>query len=128
VLLSCGVPIIASSDFPRVVWDNRKALPAKPYIVVSVRTTSIRDRTLTQTSQEWQGALSVTIVTGLDEFQTVGYTMASALADLFPAGSRIPLNPRENIMVAGHPAPKGNGYPDGGDWRLVMEIPLRTDG
>jgi hypothetical protein len=127
ILKICGQAIVASGQFPRIVWPNSASLPAKPYVVIELRPRDIQDRTLRQTAPVWAGTLTATIVTALDKFDTEAQTLAKAMAELFPAASRLTLTSGQRIAVSDHPTPTG-GYRDGADWRQPVNIPLRADG
>lgn len=121
-----GQVIVASGQFPRVVWANRDAAPDKPYLVLNLRPVGISDPTIAQTSPKWSGALQGTIVTGLNEFDTAAQAQCKALAELFPSGTRYMLTGGQKIVIAGHPS-AGVGYRDGADYRMPVTIQLRSE-
>lgn len=127
ILKVCGQTLIGGG-FTRIVWPNSDALPAKPYLVAELRPRDIQDATLGQTSPQWAGTFVVTVVTNLDQFDTEAQSIARTIAGLFPSATRLNLTFDDVIVIAGHPSTAGSGYRDGADWRLPVNVPLRSDG
>ena len=125
VLKALGQVITGSGLFPRIVWQNRDGLPAKPFLIVELLPGPIRDDTLSQTAPTWSGSLLCTVVMDLNRYDAEGRAMIGQLAALFPAGERHSI-PGGAVMIAGHPRPLP-GYRDGADYRLQLSIPLKSD-
>lgn len=127
ILRVCGETLMGGG-IARIAWPNANALPAKPYVVLELRPRDIEDRTLEQTAPVWSGTLVVTIVTALDKFDTEAQALARTIAEMFPSASRLFLPYGDHILVAKHPSVAGSGYRDGPDWRLPVNIALRSEG
>lgn len=121
-----GAAVMASGDFPRVVWANRDAHLVKPYIVLSLVPVDVLDETLARQSPVWTGFLAATAVTDLNTFETPGRTMLADLASLFPAGTRLTLDDGSTLLVPDH-LKALPPYRDGADYRHPARLSLRSD-
>jgi hypothetical protein len=126
IMQAVGEIIIASGQFPRIVWANKDSIPARPYLALSLVPTGVTDDTMAKSLPVWRGFLSATIVTGLDEFETAGRALQVQLGNLFPAAMRVTMASGRRLLVPDHPQTLPP-YRDGTDYRLPIRIPLRTD-
>lgn len=126
IMHAVGQIITASGSFPRILWPNRDGLPEKPFLILELRPKAIRDETLRQTAAMWSGEIIGTVVTDLNRYETEGQALVGDLAALFPSGTRLTITGGAQVLVQGHPQPKG-GYRDGADYRLQLSIPLQSD-
>lgn len=121
-----GQVVADSGLFPRRSWSNKDSTLEKPYLVLNLVSSQIADATLAQTSPVWTGMLMATVVTGLDEFDTVALGMVKDLAELFPSATRMTLAGGGKTIVSGHPQPQP-GYRDNSYFRTPVSIPLRSE-
>ena len=124
-----AAPIIASGLFPRIAWANGgKTVPERPYLALELVPVDVVDDTTSGANPRWVGFLQGSIVMAQGGFETSGKALRKQLGDLFTKGQRLTLGATGyKIVVQRHPKTI-QGYPAGGDYRLPLQIFLRTEG
>lgn len=118
--------IALSGLFPRVAWANKDAAPARPYLALDLASIDIQDNTLAQSFPVWRGTMYATVVIAGNQFDTDGQTLLRGFAELFASADRIYLADGTVVRIDGHPFPT-RPYQDGADYRLPLQMKLRTD-
>lgn len=115
-----GQRLAATSGIPTIVWPNKNAAPALPYVAVDFVPVTRTDRTLGGTVTAETGYLMASVVSAQNEFATAALTKAQAIADQFPQGLRLSI--AGATVTITKPAFIGRGYPDGPNWRTPVRI------
>lgn len=108
------VPTIAT-----VIFENRDAMPALPYIWAEIVPTSRLDRSMVGGSAISRGFMIATIIAPLNKFATPARAMADLIIARFPARLILPIAGGKVIIGDVEPL---QGYPDAVAWRQPVRI------
>lgn len=120
-----GQRLATMAACPPIVWPNRKADPARPYLSVQHVPVGRQNIALAGGAVRITGFVVVTVVTEIDGFTTEANTIAQAVIDRFPAGLRIPAG-RGHVVIRQEPEPI-TPFRDGDDWRQPVRIPYGAE-
>lgn len=120
-----GQRLAATSGIPEIVWGNKDADPALPYVAADFVPVTRTDDTLAGTMPVETGYLMASVVSVQNEFATPALVIAQAIADQFPQGLRLSITGATVVIIK--PAFIARGYPDGPNWRTPVRIDYRAD-
>lgn len=108
-----------------VVWENKDAEPAKPYLVFEIIPTETTDQTIAGGSPRHVGYVQVSVVSDTDKFNTPGLGLADAVALRFPYGLRLTAGTGQITITK--PPHVQRGYHDGINWRVPVRIDYQAN-
>lgn len=103
----------------RVIWENRDAIPQRPYIVLEVVRLPPIDRTTDGSLKTRRGYVQATVVSEVDEFANPGLLISGEIEALFPKGQIVIGG---NAITIKNPPHISQGFRDGPDWRTPVRI------
>lgn len=109
-------------DHPVIIWANRpQPISADALtLIVQFVPTSRQGLTLSGTATAARGFMQVTVASPLSQFDAAALTMGDTIAARFPKALRLTEGGTSIEITA--PPTVGQGYPDGGHWRLPVRI------
>lgn len=116
-----GQRLAASPSLGTIVWENKDATPARPYLQFEVVRVNRRELTLSAGAPVSRGYVLVTIVADIDKFATSATQKADDVAARFPFGQRLDISGGGQIVVISPPSVL-QGFRDGPDWRVPVRI------
>ena len=108
-----------------VVWENKDAEPAKPYLVFEIIPTETTDPTLAGGSARHVGYVQVSVVADTDQFNAPALALAGTVASRYPYGLRLPAGTGQITITK--PPHVQRGYPDGINWRVPVRIDYQAN-
>lgn len=115
-------PVLAN-----IVWENKDALPVKPYLVFENVRTGMQNYTLASGSPVGEGYLMISVVTDTDAFDTDATVIADNVAERFPYGLRLAVAGGGHVLIRGTPRLL-QGFNDGINWRVPVRVDYQTFG
>lgn len=115
-----GQRLAASPSLGTIVFENKDATPARPYLQFEVVRINRTDPTINATAPVSRGFALVTVVGEVDRFATAATQIADDVVARFPMGLR--LNISGGVIVIMQPPSVLQGFRDGPDWRVPVRI------
>lgn len=115
-----GARLLATAGIPTVVWENKAADPALPYVRAEIVFVGASDRTVAGGAEVKTGFLMASVIGPQDEFTTPGLALARAIADQFPYGLRL-----DGVLIY-TPSEVLRGYRDDPHWRTPVRVSFRA--
>lgn len=116
-----GQRLAAAPSLGTIVFENKDATPARPYLQFEVVRVNRRDETIDGTAPISLGFVLVTIVSDVDKFATGATQIADSVAARFPKGLRLNVS-GGGVIVIIQPPSVLQGFRDGPDWRVPVRI------
>lgn len=116
-----GQRLAAAPSLGTIVFENKDATPARPYLQFEVVRVNRRDETINGTSPISLGFVLVTIVSDVDKFATGATQIADSVAARFSKGLRLNVS-GGGVIVIIQPPSVLQGFRDGPDWRVPVRI------
>jgi hypothetical protein len=116
-----GQRLAAAPSLGTIVFENKDATPAKPYLQLEIVRVNRRDATIVGTDPISLGFAQVTIVAEVDKFSTSAVRLADDVAARFPMGLRLNVS-GGGVIVIIQPPSVLQGFRDGPDWRVPVRI------
>jgi hypothetical protein len=116
-----GQRLEAAPSLGTIVFENKDATPARPYLELEVGRVNRRDPTLSGTAPISRGFALVTIVAEVDRFATAATKFADDVSARFPMGLRLNVS-GGGVIVIIQPPSVLQGFRDGPDWRVPVRI------
>lgn len=108
-----------------VVWENKDAEPAKPYLVFEIIPTETTDKTIAGGSPRHVGYVQVSVVADTDQFNAPALALAGTVASRYPYGLRLTAGTGQITITK--PPHVQRGYPDGINWRVPVRIDYQAN-
>jgi hypothetical protein len=116
-----GQRLAASPLIGTIVFENKDATPARPYLQFEIVRVNRRDPTINATAPISRGFALVTIVAEVDKFATSATQIADTVSARFPKGLRLNVS-GGGVVVIIEPPSVLQGFRDGPDWRVPVRI------
>jgi hypothetical protein len=116
-----GQRLAAAPSLGTIVWENKDATPARPYLQFELVRVNRRNLTIESSAPVSRGFAVVTIVADVDKFATSATQIADSVAARFPFGLRLPIS-GGGVVVIIQPPSILQGFRDGPDWRVPVRI------
>lgn len=108
-----------------VVWPNKAAAPAKPYITVAHYPVSRDSAAISGNGGRIdRGYFLLTVVAESNGFTTTANGKADEIAARFPMGLKLAVGTR--FLRISRPPQFAQGYPDAADWRQPVRVDYIT--
>lgn len=122
ILQAIGQRLQGMANCPPIVWPNKAAAPAKPYLVVQMVPGTATDPTLAGGGGIIEsGQCVVTVVAELNTFSTGAEAVAANIRARFPKG----LRPTAGLTITDAPRILA-GYTDDTSYRVAVSIPWQA--
>lgn len=125
VQAAIGQALAAVSVLPAIVWPNKDATPALPYLVFDPVPVGRISRTLAGASETASGYVLVTVVSKQNEFATIAQAIAQTIVNAFPRGLRITTTGGK--VLINQPTRIMQAYDDGTHWRTPVRVEYLTE-
>jgi hypothetical protein len=116
-----GQRLAAAPSLGTIVFENKDATPARPYLQFEVVRVNRRDPTINSTAPISRGFALVTIVADVDRFATSATKLADDVSARFPMGLRLNVS-GGGVIVIIQPPSVLQGFRDASDWRVPVRI------
>jgi hypothetical protein len=116
-----GQRLAAAPSIGVIVWENKDASPARPYLQFQLVRVNRRDATMGSTSPISRGFALITVVGEINKFSTEAAVIADKVADRFPKGLRLNVSGGGVVVIIDPPSVL-QGFKDGPDWRLPVRV------
>lgn len=115
-----GQRLAASPSLGTIVWENKDASPARPYLNFEIVRVARRGQALASDVPISRGYVMVTVVADVDEFATSATQLADSVAARFEYGLRLSITGGTVVIIS--PPTILQGFRDGPDWRVPVRI------
>jgi hypothetical protein len=119
IVAAIGNRLEAGTSLP-IVWPNKAASPAMPYLMCDIVPVSRRDPTIAGGAKTHIGFAMISVVAEKDSFATEALNHADAIAALFPFALRISTGTGKVLITK--PPEVLRGYPDDTAWRQPVRV------
>lgn len=109
---------------PPIVWPNKAADPARPYVVFDHVPVDAEDRTIAGGATEQLGYVVITVVAPIDRFATEAATLADQIAARFSFALRLTAGSGQVVITK--PPAVLRPFRDGDDWRQPVRVDYRA--
>lgn len=114
-----GQRLVMAPSIATVIFENKDAMPALPYIWAEIVPTSRVDRSMCGGSAISRGFMVATIIAPLNQFATPARALADLIVSRFPARLSLSITGGKVIIGDVEPMP---GFPDAVSWRQPVRI------
>lgn len=112
---------LSSPTIAPIVWPNKAAEPAKPYLAVQHVPVARDSRAIAGNGgMVERGYFTITVVAASNTFTTAANGKADEVAARFPMGLKLACGPR--FLRIARPPQMLTGYPDEADWRQPVRV------
>lgn len=111
---------LATLEGVELVYENRIAGPARPFIAVEHVPTDISNPALSGATDISRGYMALTIVTNENQFVTEVRAIAEQIKVLFPYGLKIAAG--DGVVTIKRPVQRMKGYPQGSEYRMPVRV------
>jgi hypothetical protein len=119
-----GQRLSTMSGCPPIVWENKAADPAVPYLRIENVRVNVLGQTLSEGAEHHRGFLSINVLCEIDKFDTAALAIAQSIKDRFPMGFRATAGDGQVTIM--QPPTILQGYKDGELWRTPVRVPYEA--